>query len=117
MDGCIAGAPMRPVAAGWRKVFHHMTENLMTGKITAPTRIRIAFLMVCRIAPSFYRFHVIECNDDEAFRSRAIFLITSADDGRIGRYRATNLSPAAAVLLAVLGASGAAGAFTTQLKR
>lgn len=84
MDGCIAGAagaPMRSVAAGWCKVFHHMTENLMTGKIIAPTRIRIAFLMVCRIAPSFYRFHVIECNEDEAFRSRAPFLITSADDG------------------------------------
>src|SRR5262249_44601938 len=41
-DGSIVGPPMRNTEAGWCSVFHQSTENLMIGRLTAPTRDRIA---------------------------------------------------------------------------
>src|SRR5262245_27273566 len=41
-DGSMVGPPMRKTEAGWCSVFHQSTENLMIGRLTAPTSDRIA---------------------------------------------------------------------------
>ena len=38
----MAGPPARRMLAGWCSVFHQSTENLMIGRLTEPTRHRIA---------------------------------------------------------------------------
>src|SRR5262245_49219707 len=40
--GSMVEPPMRKTEAGWCSVFHQSTENLMIGRLTAPTSERIA---------------------------------------------------------------------------
>jgi hypothetical protein len=42
IDGSIAGASSLLMLAGWCRVFHQSTENLIIGTFTKPTRARIA---------------------------------------------------------------------------
>ena len=41
MDGCIAGDSVSLMLAGWCKVFHHSTENLMIGRLAKPKIAKI----------------------------------------------------------------------------
>jgi len=41
-DGSMVDPPMRKTEAGWCSVFHQSTENLIIGRLTAPTSDRIA---------------------------------------------------------------------------
>ena len=45
----IAGPPGRRIDAGWCRVFHQSTENLMIGRLTEPTRQRIAAARAPRV--------------------------------------------------------------------
>ena len=41
--------------AGWCSVFHHSTENLMIGRLIAPSSVRIAAARALRPGPSTVR--------------------------------------------------------------
>src|SRR5690348_12666231 len=42
IDLSMAEPPMRRIDAGWCKVFHQSTENLMIGRLSAPTSVKTA---------------------------------------------------------------------------
>ena len=46
---------MRRIEAGWCSVDHQFTENLMIGRLTAPTRVRIATARAARFGSSMVR--------------------------------------------------------------
>ena len=57
--GSMVGPPMRNTEAGWCSVFHQSTENLMMGRLTAPTSVRIAAARPARAGSSMVRHSAI----------------------------------------------------------
>src|SRR5215212_3498554 len=55
MDGSIERLPVRNPELDWWRVFHHSTENLMIGMLTAPTRTRMAQARAARPGSSMVR--------------------------------------------------------------
>ncbi len=51
----MVGPPIRRIEAGWWSVDHQFTENLMIGRFTAPTRVRIATVRAARFGSSTVR--------------------------------------------------------------
>jgi hypothetical protein len=49
------GPPSRITEAGWCSVFHQSTENLMIGRLMAPTSVRIAAARAAREGSSTVR--------------------------------------------------------------
>ena len=41
IDGCIVGDSVSLILAGWCKVFHHVTENLIIGRLASPIIAKI----------------------------------------------------------------------------
>ena len=58
-SGAIFGPSIRNTEAGWCSVFHHSTENLMIGRSTAPTSVRIAAARAARPGSSMERHSAI----------------------------------------------------------
>ena len=44
----MVGPPSRNTEAGWCSVFHQSTENLMIGRLTTPTSVRMAAARAAR---------------------------------------------------------------------
>ena len=55
MEGWMAGPSSRKTEAGWCRVFHQSTENLMTGRLTTPIRVRIDTARAARAGSSMVR--------------------------------------------------------------
>ena len=51
----MVGPPRRNTEAGWCSVFHQSTENLMIGRLIAPTSVRIAAARAAREGSSTVR--------------------------------------------------------------
>ena len=64
IDGSIEGADNLLILAGWCKVFHQSTENLIIGKLTEPTIINTAVIFSPRfvLEKEFFKKIIIRYN-------------------------------------------------------